>query len=242
MPANHRDTVFFDVDDTLAYLWVPKAERLRFLVEQSEVLSDPGALDWKAGQRAFERAWERPLPDGEPSYGWRGSAAHYQAALEAAGVTTSTALLAQALMRRVAERPSHIFLDPDAVPVLERLHAAHYRLGIISNWPEGLEDVLDTLRIRHYFSVVAASGSLGWKKPSPEIFRWALEQLHVTGERCVYVGDEPTNDVWGCSQLGMRPILLDTLGAYGEGYRDLSYTLLHALRDLPELLGPTLVV
>jgi putative hydrolase of the HAD superfamily len=64
-------------------------------------------------------------------------------------------------------------------------------------------------------------------KPSPTIFRAALDLLEVEPGEAVMVGDSPDDDVGGALALGMRAFLLDREGRFPD--RD------DALRDLASL-------
>jgi putative hydrolase of the HAD superfamily len=76
-----------------------------------------------------------------------------------------------------------------------------------------------------------SSGSHGRVKPSPSIFRAALELLEVGAEDAVMVGDSLADDVAGARAIGIRAFLLDREGVHPNGpdvLRDL-YTLPTAL-------------
>lgn len=62
---------------------------------------------------------------------------------------------------------------PGTGELLESLSRRRPRvvLGVISNFDERLEAVLDDARIRSYFSFVITSYGLGVEKPSPAIFQ-----------------------------------------------------------------------
>ena len=100
-----------------------------------------------------------------------------------------------------AERPF-----PDALPALDALRDAGFRLGVIANQSPGSEDRLRRWGLLDRFEVVAASAELGMAKPDPKIFLWALERAGCVPEEAVMVGDRPDNDVGPAKRLGMATV------------------------------------
>lgn len=78
--------------------------------------------------------------------------------------------------------------------------------GIISNWPPSLRSFLEYHELSEYFTSVVVSGELGVTKPNLAIFEQALTELGVMPDQCVYVGDNPGNDVLPAQRLGMKTI------------------------------------
>jgi putative hydrolase of the HAD superfamily len=107
-------------------------------------------------------------------------------------------------------------LYPDAVPVLGELRARSYRLGVVSNWEEWLEDLLLALEVHKLFDFVLASGPYGRAKPHRSIFEQALRLAGVRPAEAVHVGDAPREDVEGARAVGIRPILIDRRGRYPD--------------------------
>jgi HAD superfamily hydrolase (TIGR01549 family) len=138
--------------------------------------------------------------------------------------------------RRVAEaitagwlHSENFELYEDVLPVLERLRANGLKIGLVSNTSRDLDAF-----VRHHALDVDAwisSGVHGKVKPSPTIFRAALELLDVEPKAAVMVGDSPDDDVAGAEAVGIRAFLLDREGKHG---RD---DALPTLLALPALLG-----
>ena len=100
-----------------------------------------------------------------------------------------------------------------------------YRLGVISDSAPSLELSLQALGIGHYFSSFTASSIVGAGKPSPIIFRAALESLGVTAEESIYVDDyKPEAD--GARELGFTSFWLDRTG------EDHDLWTIHSLKEL----------
>lgn len=115
------------------------------------------------------------------------------------------------------ERADNFELYEDTLPVFGELRRHGLKIGLVSNTSRDLDAF-----IRHFALDVDAwlsSGSHGKVKPSPTIFRAALELLEVAPATAVMVGDTLEDDVEGARAIGMRAILLDREGRYeaGEG-------------------------
>ena len=121
-------------------------------------------------------------------------------------------------------------LYEDAIPTLTLLRRQELKIGLVSNTSRDLDAF-----IRHFALDVDAwvsSGSHGKVKPSPTIFRAALDLLEVEPREAVMVGDSPADDVDGARALGMRAFLLDREGRFPD--RD---DRLPDLASLPDALG-----
>lgn len=94
---------------------------------------------------------------------------------------------------------------------LTELCARGYGLGLITNRTnvERFHEVLDQMELRPYFDVILASGDVGVRKPDPDIFFAALEQIAAKAEGSLYIGDNYWADVVGARRAGVKPILLD---------------------------------
>lgn len=103
---------------------------------------------------------------------------------------------------------------PEAPAALARLAARDIPLGVISNWDDTLEPILERKGLLRYFRVVVASTVLGSAKPARAIFDHALASLGVPASGAWHVGDDPTADALGALQAGLSAVLLDPYGIY----------------------------
>lgn len=102
---------------------------------------------------------------------------------------------------------------PENLPVLQALKA-RAPLGLISNFdhtPTAIH-ILQSYGIHDLFDVLMISEAVGWRKPSPVIFRRAAESLGVDISRAVFVGDSPTLDVAGAKGAGMKAVWINRKG------------------------------
>lgn len=110
------------------------------------------------------------------------------------------------------EDPGAWQLYPDTLESLEKLKAASFSLGIVSNWNSSLKKIVDGLSLSGYFDFILSSAEAGWKKPSPKIFEMALKLAGREASRVVHIGDTYQTDVLGARNAGIRGIMLDRRG------------------------------
>lgn len=103
---------------------------------------------------------------------------------------------------------------PDVQPALVGLKARGLIIGAVSNWAWQLPELLDELGIGSFMDFVAASARVGYDKPHPGIFEWALEQADVPAGSVVHVGDHLDADVAGARGVGIDAVLVDRRGRY----------------------------
>jgi len=89
-----------------------------------------------------------------------------------------------------------------ARPILERLKK-HHALGIVSNFYGNLESILETEGLRSYFTVISDSGKVGFLKPSPEIFLYAMNYIGAGPANTWMVGDSLSRDMKGAELIGL---------------------------------------
>lgn len=115
----------------------------------------------------------------------------------------------------LAEHYDTVFGDydvifPDAPALLQEIRNRGYKVGIITNGPSLLQHhKLDTSGLRKYLDIVVVSGDLDIHKPDPEIFTYTADKLGVKPEECIYVGDNPVNDIQGAVGAGMKAIRMN---------------------------------
>jgi putative hydrolase of the HAD superfamily len=105
--------------------------------------------------------------------------------------------------------PANWIRDPAAEPLLARLRDTGLTLGVISNFDYRIYRILETLELIRYFDSITISSETGYAKPSPEIFRVALEQHSLPAADAVHVGDSEPLDVAGARAAGLAAVLVD---------------------------------
>ncbi len=105
-------------------------------------------------------------------------------------------------------------IAPGALDVLDRLRAGGRRTGICSNAPFPAEMMLRQLRgngIGERMDTVVFSSAVGRRKPAPEPYLAALEELGLPAAAVLFVGDKVREDYDGPRALGMRAVLCSDL-------------------------------
>jgi HAD superfamily hydrolase (TIGR01549 family) len=128
------------------------------------------------------------------------------------------------------EDAANFELYDDALPVLRELREHGLKLGLVSNTSRELGAF-----VRHFELDVdgwISSGSHGKVKPSPLIFRAALDLIGVEAADALMVGDSLEDDVEGARAVEMRAVLVDRMSRYPgiEGR-------IESLGELPAALG-----
>ena len=230
--------VFFDAGETLLYPHPSFTELF------AQVLSEQGhPVDPEVVQEIVSTSSDRfnELMSSDEAVNWSTSPERsrilwdgvYRMFLTAADIPDEEhGRLVEALYARFSDVASYR-LHPDALPVLERLRTTDLTLGLISNFEDWLERLLETLEVQHFFDVTVISGIEGVEKPDPRIFEVALERAGVRAEDSVYVGDNPTFDAEPARQLGMLPVLIDRR----DRHADVDVLRISSLADLPAAIG-----
>lgn len=92
--------------------------------------------------------------------------------------------------------------------VLRRLRETH-RLGVVSNlWCPGAMCLAEFLRagVANLFETVVFSSDYRVNKPSPLLYRKALERLGVHESEVLFVGDDLARDIAGAKAVGMSAV------------------------------------
>jgi len=100
-------------------------------------------------------------------------------------------------------------MEEDVPSILRRLTKT-YKLGVVSNFSSSsaVWKTLDRFNVSRFFDAVVVSVDVGWRKPSPKIFRAALRRLDLSASEAVFVGDELDHDIEGAMRVGMRTVWL----------------------------------
>ncbi len=99
---------------------------------------------------------------------------------------------------------NHCIPFPNLLSMLEHLSNSSIRIGMITNGKGKFQmDNIRALGIESFFDTILVSEWEGIKKPNAAIFHRALQQLNVSANESMYVGDHPENDIKGARGTGM---------------------------------------
>jgi phosphoglycolate phosphatase len=106
----------------------------------------------------------------------------------------------------VASRPF-----PGVEATLAGLRGAGARLGVLTNKPQELTDLLlPALSLDHHFGAVFGAGRMSYTKPDARIFHDVVAELGGAGAGAIMIGDSAT-DVATARAAG-RPVILVSYG------------------------------
>ena len=131
---------------------------------------------------------------------------------------------------------THTVLYPGAMEAVEALRMAGYGVGICTNKPEALAEMLLTrLGVRDAFASMVGADTLPVRKPDPEPLREAARRAGGDPALCLLVGDSDTDR--NTARAAGVPSVLVTFGPSGDDMAALApEALCHAYSDLPDIV------
>lgn len=128
------------------------------------------------------------------------------------------------------------WIYPGAMESIEVLKNRGYGVGICTNKPEGLADLLlQKLAVRDAFASLVGADTLTVRKPDPEPLLEAARRAGGDREACLLVGDSDTDR--NTAKAAGVPSVLVTFGPSGEDMAALApEALLARYSDLPDLV------
>ena len=132
---------------------------------------------------------------------------------------------------------THTVMYPGAMDAVESLKTAGYGVGICTNKPEGLAELLmQRLGVRDAFAALVGADTLSVRKPDPAPLFEAARRSGGAPEHCVLIGDSDTDR--NTSANAGVPSVLVTFGPAGPDMAALNpEALLHDYADLPEIVA-----
>lgn len=126
------------------------------------------------------------------------------------------------IVRAILKRANELFrnigfrLYDDVLPVLENLKKRRLIIGIITNLDIDMRPVCSKLGLDPFLDGIFTSGEVGFDKPQPEIFHYALKAAGISAGEAIHVGDQYRIDALGAAGAGIRPVIIDRYDLYPE--------------------------
>jgi putative hydrolase of the HAD superfamily len=122
--------------------------------------------------------------------------------------------------------------DPQAGRLLAKLTEDGFLLGMASNFDARLRLLVGQFRELAHISKLVISSEVGTRKPSASFFQAVCWAANGPPDKILFVGDDPTNDLFGARDAGLTAWLLDPKGrSHTQAWEKLS-----SLEELPERL------
>lgn len=211
---NQIRVVLFDVNGTLLGYEDPFGFEKRFAQACADLGNPVSVEQVRQAFSSLQQAWAsrqiRDLRRASSDELYRQTmVAVYRFLLDALGIPDDLEEKAEALYERFIVREGFMPLFSDVRDTLQRLRHQGVRLGIVSNFPSHLEQILRQHGIDRYFDFVVVSSLVGLEKPDPAIFELAIENAGVPKEEILYVGDQMDDDIRGAQAVGLKAVLID---------------------------------
>lgn len=118
--------------------------------------------------------------------------------------------LAENAVARLREKfccPSRYFLFEDTVPTLKKLKECGWEHYVLSNHVPELPKLIENFKIDYLLNDVFNSADIGYEKPNPKIFEYALGKVGRV-DQIWMIGDNPVADIDGSKAMGLKSILV----------------------------------
>jgi len=216
-------TVLFDLDGTLRFSDPPSIDTFHHHAETHGIQPDPESQ--RAARRWVFAYWansDELLEDIE-IFGnhpdnvafWTNYARKHLVIL--GGGESQAELLAPEITRIMQEQYDPVgIVAVDTFDTLGKLKNEGYRMGVVSNRQDPIQEVIEELNLQDYFEITLAAGEVGWWKPDSRLLTYAAELMQAPPETIAYVGDNFYADVISAEGAGMRAILVDPQGLFPE--------------------------
>lgn len=123
---------------------------------------------------------------------------------------------------------AHLAPDTPTLAMLSRLKT-RFRLGVLTDGgPATQRAKLSAAGLDQVINTVVISGEIGYRKPARQAFAIALEQLRLSAEQVLMVGNDIVRDIQGGSAAGLRTCWLTQANELAES-TTADYRLSHRL-------------
>ncbi|TDM32809.1 HAD-IIIA family hydrolase [Macrococcoides canis] len=191
------DTMLFDLDETI----IDRTNSLEKFIESQYL-----RLIYPVHKIDFDLYKERFISLDNNGYTWKDQV--YESLINEFSLFNFTV---NTLLDDYLERFHESVVPMDNLyETLEILSSENIKIGIITNGKTDFQKKnIKSLNIEHYLDVIVVSDEVGFKKPQPEIFLFALDKLNADISNTLFVGDHIVNDIKGANNIGIKTLLFD---------------------------------
>ncbi|NXS47357.1 HDHD3 protein, partial [Balaeniceps rex] len=204
----------WDVKDTLLRLRQPVGESYAAEAQAHGLWVQPEALSQSFQEAYGAQSWRFPnygRGQGLSSQQWWVDVVKQTFRLSGVHEDRVLTLMAEKLYHDFCSSRNWEVL-PGASETLSRCCQRGFRMGVVSNFDNRLENILSQCNLRHHFEFILSSEDVGFTKPDRRIFEKALRLGGVPPEQAAHVGDDYTRDYRAARAVGMHSFLLRAAG------------------------------
>lgn len=221
MTATKYTTLFFDLDHTLWDYEQNSRDTLGELYVQYDLVSK-GVYDVSPFQDEFRKVntdlwylYDRELIDSETirKERFKRILEHFNAYEEKLSQDLSHDYLDQC--------PRKKNLMPHAIEILTYLKSRKYNLTVITNGFEEIQHMkLTSANLHGYFDHIITSQKAGHRKPSREIFEFALRNHGIGCHEAIMIGDNLITDIGGSRNASIDNVFYNSESIVHQGTPD----------------------
>lgn len=186
--------------------------------------ADP--LAWQQDQLHFRTERDRGLVS---------TAESFRLSLSACGIDPSPQLVSNLTLADRDLMVANSRPYDDAVPFLRQLRSNGIKIALVSNCADNTRTLLTDLNLAPLSDHIILSCEIGFAKPSPEIYAYALETLGTPPEDAVMV-DDLEEYCKGAEAAGVKAIQITRNGQSADSGFPAVRSLLDVLNVIPHLL------
>ncbi|MFC5467630.1 HAD family hydrolase [Cohnella suwonensis] len=106
------------------------------------------------------------------------------------------------------------YVYDETFAVLDELKKSYKLLLLTNGSPDLQQEKLNGMpELIPYFDSIVISGNFGEGKPSSNLFAHAMDQIGISPEEGIMVGDKLTTDILGANRIGMTSVWINRHGA-----------------------------
>ena len=133
--------------------------------------------------------------------------------------------------RKVKEATLSLYSNVNST--LVELARMGIKLAVVSDAPSREAWIrICSVNLQHMFDTVITFDDTCKRKPSPEPFMRAVNELDVKTEECIMIGDWPERDVLGASKIGM----VSVFAKYGNTFGTVDSGADYEIDDISEII------
>ncbi len=202
--------LFWDFQGTLAYNdWMISKALYKVLVEY-----EPNAnikIDDFKNKSLIGFPWQKPEKDykhliGEDNW-WKNAEAIFKKAYESLNISEKDSLYLSKKVKKELINPNNFTLYEDTIEMLSHFKNIGFTNIILSNHIPELADIVKGLGLSGYIDLCISSGNVGYEKPNPKIYEYALKNAQYP-KNVWMIGDNLEADVRGAESMGIKGILV----------------------------------